>query len=177
MAWLGSWLKTMSCKADLLKLPAKTNCLAVPSKSKVFLLSPFLQSETAPSKVVLQHSLLLGSTGLVLLEEAAPLHPLSFVSPAGIMANHCHGRGRQVPAFRPFAGWEILSWRAELPSPRYFCVGSWVPAWMLSAPEYFSLPYLYLFLLFSEAVRGIRALTVPKVHLLKRGALDGNAMK
>lgn len=67
VAWLGSWLKTRSCKAELLTSPTEMNCLPVPSKSKIFLSSPFLQSEPAPRKV--QRLLLLGSTGPVLLEE------------------------------------------------------------------------------------------------------------
>ena len=105
----------MSCKADLLTLSAKMNCLAVPSKSRVFLLPPFLQSETAPGKAVLQHLLLLGSAGLVLQEEAAPLHPAAFVSPTGIMASHCRGRGRLLGC--------LLGWRycnEELSFPPHF---------------------------------------------------------
>lgn len=80
MAWLGSWLKTRSCKAELLTSTTEMNCLPVPSKSKVFLSSPFLQSEPALSKV--QCLLLLGSTGLVLLEEggSTPAAPVFCVT-------------------------------------------------------------------------------------------------
>lgn len=115
-----------------------------------------------------------GAAGLVMLREAVALHwiPLhSLPASTNILAHHCHGRGRWAPAFVPFAGREICSDRAELPSPHCLHSGSWITAWMLGASECFSLYSLYLFLFFTGAIRGIRALSVP------RGTLDRNAVK